>query len=109
MKGLFEEHYVTIPEDKRDELEKPGDKLDEGNHPYKSEKNVTLNSRLAESVIDDILETVSEAQRHSEREVRFTRRKVLSLKVKKNIVKKLETLRSYIFSELLPSSTQQTL
>ena len=50
------------------------------------EKNVTLNSRLAESVADDILETVSEARCHSERELAHLP-KVLSLKVKKNIVK----------------------
>ena len=76
MKGLFEEHYVTIPEDKYD-VWKAMDKLDDMETSFNEqiEKNVTLNSRLAESVADNILETVSEALCHSEREARFTCRK----------------------------------
>ena len=89
MKGLFEEHYVTIPEDKYDVLESMVDKLDDMETKLNEqiEKNVTLNSRLAESVADGILETVSEGSLlHSERSS-FHLPKVLSLKVKKNIVK----------------------
>ena len=62
MKGLFEEHYVTIPEDKYDVLESMVDKLDDMETKLNEqiEKNISLNKRLAESVADGILDQVSE-------------------------------------------------
>ena len=62
MKGLFEEHYVTIPEDKYDVLESMVDKLDEMENKLNEqiEKNVALNRRLAESVADVIFADVAE-------------------------------------------------
>ena len=52
MKSLFEEHYVTIPEEKYDVIESMVDKLDEmeGKLNEQIEKNVALNRRLAESL-----------------------------------------------------------
>ena len=62
MKSLFEEHYVTIPEDKYDVLESMVDKLDEMEAKLNEqiEKNVALNRRLAESVADVIFADVAE-------------------------------------------------
>jgi len=62
MKSLFEEHYVTIPEDKYDVLESMVDKLDEMEAKLNEqiEKNVALNRRLAESVADVIFAEVAE-------------------------------------------------
>ena len=49
MKGLFEEHYVTIPEDKYDVLESMVDKLNEMEGKLNEQiENVALNRRLAE-------------------------------------------------------------
>ena len=61
MKGLFEDHYVEIPEDKYDVLENMVDKLDEMETKLNEqiEKNVSLNKRLSESVADGIFEQVS--------------------------------------------------
>ena len=78
MKGLFEEHYVTIPEDKYDVLESMVEKLDDMETKLNEqiEKNISLNSRLAESVADGILDQVSERScTDSERETRLTFRK----------------------------------
>ena len=52
MKGLFEEHYVTIPEEKYDVLESMVEKLDEMETKLNEqiEKNIGLNKRLGESV-----------------------------------------------------------
>ena len=60
MKGLFEEHYVTIPEDKYDVLESMVEKLDDMETKLNEqiEKNISLNSRLAESAADGILDQV---------------------------------------------------
>ena len=59
MKGLFEEHYVSIPEDKYDVLESMVEKLDDMETKLNEqiEKNISLNKRLAESVADGILES----------------------------------------------------
>jgi len=62
MKELFENHYVTIPEEKYDVLESMVEKLDEMETKLNEqiERNITLNKRLAESVTDVIFGEVSE-------------------------------------------------
>ena len=62
MKSLFEEHYVTIPEDKYDVIESMVDKLDEmeGKLNEQIEKNIALNKRLAESVSDVVFAEVTD-------------------------------------------------
>ena len=62
MRGLFEEHYVTIPEEKYDVIESMVDKLDEmeGKLNEQIEKNVALNKRLAESVSDVVFAEVTD-------------------------------------------------
>jgi uncharacterized phage infection (PIP) family protein YhgE len=58
MRGLFEEHYVSIPEEKYDVIESMVDKLDDMETKLNEqiEKNISLNNRLAESVADGIFE-----------------------------------------------------
>ena len=70
MKSLFEEHYVSIPEDKYDVLESMVDKLDEMESKLNEqiERNVALNQRLAESTSDVILGDVSEGLALSQKE-----------------------------------------
>ncbi len=62
MKGLFEEHYVTVPEDKYDVLNSMVDKLDEMENKLNEQidRNVALNRRLAESNADGIFTAVAE-------------------------------------------------
>jgi len=61
LKGLFENHYVSIPEDKYDVLESMVSKLDdmESRLNEQIERNIQLNQRLSESVSDGILYDVS--------------------------------------------------
>ena len=63
MKGLFEEHYVSIPEDKYDVLESMVEKLDDMETKLNEqiEKNIFLNKRLAESVADGIFDQIGRA------------------------------------------------
>ena len=70
MKSLFEEHYVSVPEDKYDVLESMVDKLDEMESKLNEqiERNVALNQRLAESTSDVILSDVSEGLALSQKE-----------------------------------------
>jgi hypothetical protein len=62
LKELFENHYVSIPEERYDVLESMVEKLDEMETKLNEqiERNITLNKRLAESVTDVIFSEVSE-------------------------------------------------
>ena len=62
MKSLFEEHYVTIPEEKYNVLDSMVDKLDEmeGKLNEQINKNIALTKRLSESTSDVIFADVTE-------------------------------------------------
>ena len=62
MRGLFEEHYVSIPEEKYDVLNTMVDKLDEMEEKLNEQinKNVALTKRLSESTSDVIFADVTE-------------------------------------------------
>ena len=70
MKSLFEEHYVTIPEEKYDVLNSMVDKLDEMENKLNEqiERNVALNQRLAESTADVIFADVAEGLADTQQE-----------------------------------------
>ena len=70
MKSLFEEHYVSVPEDKYDVIESMVDKLDEmeGKLNEQIEKNVALNRRLAESSADVVFGEVTEGLAATQKE-----------------------------------------
>ncbi len=70
MKSLFEDHYVTIPEEKYDVLHSMVEKLDEMENKLNEQinKNVALNKRLAESSADVILADISEGLALSQKE-----------------------------------------
>ena len=71
------------------------------------EKNVTLNSRLAESVADGILETVSEGSCHSEREAPSLAESV-EFESEEEYREKLETLKESYFSRTPASKADST-
>ena len=70
MKSLFEEHYVTIPEEKYNVFESMVEKLDDMETKLNEqiEKNITLNARLSESSAEGILNDVSEGLAQTQKE-----------------------------------------
>ena len=70
LKGLFEEHYVEIPEDKYNVLESMVDKLDEMESKLNEqiERNVQLTHRLSESVSDSIFHEVAKGLSETQKE-----------------------------------------
>ena len=62
MKGLFEEHYVSMPEEKYDVLESMVQKLDEMETKLNEqiEKNISLNKQLGESTAESVFNRVCE-------------------------------------------------
>ena len=99
LKGLFEEHYVTIPEEKYDVLESMVEKLDEMETKLNEqiEKNVSLNSRLGESVANGILESVSEGLADTQKEKLASLSESVEFASEQSYREKLETLKESYF------------
>ena len=113
MKGLFEEHYVTIPEDKYDVLESMVEKLDDMETKLNEqiEKNISLNGRLAESVADGILDSVSEGLASTQKEKLASLAESVEFESEEEYREKLETLKESYFSRAatVKSSAPQTI
>ena len=107
MKSLFEEHYVTIPEDKYDVLESMVEKLDEMETKLNEqiEKNVGLNKRLSESVADGILDDVSEGLAATQKEKLASLAEGVEFESEAKYREKLETLKESYFSSTKATST----
>ena len=105
MKSLFEEHYVTIPEEKYDVIESMVDKLDEmeGKLNEQIEKNVALNRRLAESAADVIFADVTEGLAQTQKDKLTSLIENVEFDSEDAYRDKLETLRESYF----PSNTAQ--
>ena len=101
MKSLFEEHYVTIPEEKYDVLNSMVEKLDEMedklNEQIKS--NIALNQRLAESVADVIFSEVCEGLALSQKDKLASLAENVEFDSEETYREKLVTLRKSYFPE----------
>ena len=99
MKGLFEDHYVSIPEDKYDVIESMVDKLDEMETKLNEqiERNIALNQRLAESVADVILSDVSEGLATSQKDKLASLSESVEFESEADYREKLATLREAYF------------
>ena len=110
MKSLFEEHYVTIPEEKYDVLESMVDKLDEmeGKLNEQIERNVALNRRLAESSADGIFAAVVEGLADTQKEKLATLAENVEFESETDYREKLTTLRNSYFPEQVgtPSTSE---
>ena len=99
MKGLFEEHYVTIPEDRYDVIESMVDKLDEMEEKLNEQisRNVALNRRLAESVADVIFADVAEGLALSQKDKLASLAENVEFESEADYREKLVTLRESYF------------
>ena len=99
MKSLFEEHYVSIPEEKYDVLNSMVEKLDEMEDKLNEQinKNVALNQRLAESVADVIFSDVCEGLALSQKEKLASLAENVEFDSEDTYREKLVTLRNSYF------------
>ena len=99
MKGLFEDHYVTIPDDKYNVLESMVDKLDEMETKLNEqiERNVALNQRLAESVADVIFSDITEGLATSQKDKLASLAENVEFDSEANYREKLVTLKESYF------------
>jgi len=101
MRGLFEDHYVSIPEEKYDVTAAMVEKLDEMEDKLNEQinKNIALNQRLAESVADVIFSDVCEGLALSQKEKLASLAENVEFDSEENYREKLVTLRKSYFPE----------
>jgi len=112
MKGLFEAHYVEIPDEKYDVLESMVEKLDDMETKLNEqiEKNVSLNKRLAESVADGIFDDVAEGLALSQKEKLASLAESVEFESETQYREKLEMLKeSYFTAQKTPKATSESL
>tara|TARA_B100001115_G_scaffold175156_1_gene160917 strand:+ start:700 stop:1830 length:1131 start_codon:yes stop_codon:yes gene_type:complete len=110
MKKLFEDHYVTIPEEKYDVIESMVDKLDEMESKLNEQidKNVALNKRLAESTADVIFSEVTEGLAQTQRDKLATLAENVEFESENGYREKLETLKESYFPSKTSTPTSKS-
>ena len=101
MKSLFEDHYVSIPDEKYDVVSTMVEKLDDMETKLNEQlqKNVELNKRLSESASDVILSGVSEGLAATQKEKLATLAEGVEFESEESYTEKLTTLRESYFSD----------
>ena len=117
MKSLFEDHYVTIPEEKYDVVESMVDKLDDMETKLNEqiEKNISINKRLSEATAGGILSDVAEGLTTVQKDKLASLAEGVEFESEESYKDKLETLKESYFksspkrseSEVLTESTDQ--
>lgn len=111
LKGLFEEHYVTIPDDKYDVLEAMVAKLDEMESKLNEQidGNIALTKRLSDSVSDNILDEVSEGLALSQKEKLSSLAEGVEFESEEQYREKLVTLKESYFSNKPVTDSQEVI
>ena len=99
MRSLFEDHYVSIPEEKYDVLSTMVEKLDEMEDKLNEqiERNIALKQRLAESVADAIFSEVCEGLALSQKDKLASLAENVEFDSEDTYREKLVTLRNSYF------------
>ena len=99
MKGLFEEHYVSMPEEKYDVLESMVQKLDEMETKLNEqiEKNISLNKQLGESTAESVFNRVCEGLAVSQKDKLQSLVENVEFESENDYYQKLVTLRESYF------------
>jgi hypothetical protein len=111
MRGLFEEHYVSIPEDKYDVVENMVDKLDEMESKLNEqiEKNIAITKSLSEATGGNILSDVSEGLSTTQKEKLASLAEGVEFESEESYKEKLETLKESYFKAAPKRSDSEVL
>jgi len=111
LKGLFEEHYVQLPEEKYDVLEAMVSKLDEMETKLNEQidSNIALTKRLSESVSDNILDDVCEGLALSQKEKLAGLAEGVEFESEEQYREKLVTLREAYFAQKPVTESQEVI
>ena len=110
MKTLFEEHYVSMPEEKYDVLESMVQKLDDMETKLNEqiERNIALNHMLSESSAERIFGEVSEGLAMSQKDKFATLAESVEFESEADYYQKLVTLRKSYFPEHAGTPADET-
>ena len=111
MRGLFEEHYVTIPDDKYDVVENMVEKLDEMESKLNEqiEKNITITKSLSEATAGGILSDVSEGLSTTQKEKLASLAEGVEFESEESYEEKLKTLKESYFKSAPKRSESEVL
>jgi len=111
MRGLFEEHYVHIPDDKYDVVENMVDKLDEMESKLNEqiEKNIAITKSLSEATGGNILSDVSEGLSSTQKEKLASLAEGVEFESEESYKEKLETLKESYFKTAPKRSDSEVL
>jgi hypothetical protein len=109
LKGLFEQHYVQMPDEKYDVLENMVNKLDEMENKLNEQidKNIQLSKRLCEAVADGIFDDVADGLAATQKEKLASLAESVEFECEESYREKLETLRESYFPANYVSSIAQ--
>ncbi len=101
LKGLFEEHYISIPDDKVDVVEGMAESIREMEERLDEQvkANVKLQNRLNESAKLNILSTVSEGLADTQKEKLAALAEGLEFVTEEDFSKKVKTIKESYFKE----------
>jgi len=99
LKGLFEQHYVSMPDEKYDVLENMVNKLDEMEDKLNEQidKNIQLSKRLCEAVADGIFDDVADGLAATQKEKLASLAESVEFESEESYREKLGTLRESYF------------
>jgi len=111
MRGLFENHYVTIPDDKYDVVENMVEKLDEMESKLNEqiEKNITITKSLSEATAGGILSDVSEGLSSTQKEKLASLAEGVEFESEESYEEKLKTLKESYFKSAPKRSESEVL
>ena len=101
LKGLFEEHYISIPDDKVDVVEGMAESIREMEERLDEQvkANVKLQNRLNESAKLNVLSTVSEGLADTQKEKLAALAEGLEFVTEEDFSKKVKTIKESYFKE----------
>lgn len=105
MKGLFEEHYIDVPEEKYDLIGEMEETIQELNDKLNEqfEANVEIKKQLDEAIRKDIVEALSEDMTDTDKEKFSNLVEELSFEDSETFEKKAQTIRENYFTSKAPT------
>ena len=104
LKGLFEEHYVTVPEDKYDAFDTMVEKLDEMEQKLNEqiERNIHLNQEIGTLVKETIITDVARGLTETQKDKFFSIVEGVGFESEESYRGKIETLKESYFKSEIP-------
>jgi len=101
LKGLFEEHYIDVPNEKYDVMEEQSEKIDELENKLNEsfEKNIELSKSVSKLVREKIIKESAEGLTDTESDKFFSLAEEIEFIDEESFVEKLDTIKESYFQK----------